>query len=136
MNLRPRSFALPDADRMARQLALGRIGFAAAFLTAPVPALRSLGADTATAQRVSWLNRMMAVRDGALAVGALVADRTGGDPRPWLVAGAVSDAVDALAFAEALKQGRLKGIAPPVIAPGALVVAGLGLSTAARLRRK
>src|SRR3954447_25408218 len=136
MNLRARPLGLPAAEVMARQLALGRVGFAAAFLAAPVPALRTLGADTATAQRVSWLTRMMAVRDGALAVGALAAGRRGGDPRPWLVAGAVSDAVDALAFAEAIKQGRLKGIAPTVIVPGALVVAGLGLSTAARLRRK
>jgi len=135
MNLRPRPFSLPDADPMARQLALGRAGFAAAFLAAPVPALRSLGADTATAQRVSWLTRMMAVRDGAIAVGALVADRRGGDPRPWLVAGAVSDAVDAVVFAEALKQGRLKGIAPTMVVPGAVVAAGLGFVTAARLRR-
>src|SRR3954468_20923025 len=127
MNLRARPFALPAAEVMARQLALGRVGFAAAFLAAPVPALRTLGADTATAQRVSWLTRMMAVRDGALAVGALAADRRGGDPRPWLVAGAVSDAVDAVVFAGALKEGRLKGIAPSDVAPGAAAVAALGL---------
>jgi hypothetical protein len=120
---------------MARQLATGRAGFAAAFLLAPVPGLRALGADTATAQRVSWLTRMMAVRDGALAVGALIADRRGGDPRPWLVGGAVADAVDAAVFAGALKQGRLKGFAPTAIVPGAALAAALGLVTAARLRR-
>jgi len=135
MNLRPRALALPEAEAMARQLALGRAGFAAAFLAAPVPGLRALGADTATAQRVSWLTRMMAVRDGALAVGALVADRRGGDPRPWLVGGAVSDAVDAIVFAGALKEGRLKGAAPTMVVPGAALAAGLGLLTAARLRR-
>ena len=135
MNLRPPAFALPPADPMARQLALGRAGLATAFLAAPVPALRAMGADTATAARISWLTRMMAVRDGALAVGALVADRRGGDPRPWLVGGAVSDAVDALVFAQALKQGRLKGIAPTMVVPGAAVAAGLGFVTAARLRR-
>lgn len=135
MNLRARPFALPDAEVTARQLALGRVGFAAAFMVAPVAALRATGADTATAQRVSWLTRMMAVRDGALAVGALAAERRGGDPRPWLVAGAVSDVVDAAAFAGALKQGRLKGIAPTLVVPGAVVAAALGFATAARLRR-
>jgi len=135
MNLRPPAFALPPADPMARQLALGRAGLATAFLAAPVPALRAMGADTATAARISWLTRMMAVRDGALAVGALVADRRGGDPRPWLVGGAVSDAVDALVFAQALKQGRLKGIAPTMIVPGGILAATLGFVTAARLRR-
>jgi len=140
MNLRPHSIALPvalpPAGSAARQLALGRVGFATAFLAAPVPALRALGADTATAQRVSWLTRMMAVRDGALGAGALLADRRGGDPRPWLVAGAVSDAVDAAAFAGALKQGRLKGVAPTLLVPGAVVAAGFGLLTAARLKRR
>jgi hypothetical protein len=135
MNLVSRRLARPAAVPMARQLALGRAGFATAFLAAPVPALRSLGVDTATAQRISWLTRMMAVRDGALAAGALLAQRRGGDPRPWLVAGAVSDAVDAVAVAGALKAGRLKGVAPTAVVPGAAVAAALGLVSAARWRR-
>src|SRR4051794_34234608 len=135
MNYRARRLALPAPERMATQLAAGRLALAGVFLAAPVPALRAMGADTATAQRISWLTRMMAVRDGALAVGALVADRRGGDPRPWLVGGAVSDAVDALVFAQALKQGRLKGIAPTMIVPGGILAAVLGFTTAARLRR-
>ena len=134
MNLRPPT--LPDATATARQLALGRIAVAAGCLAAPVPALRALGADTATAQRVGWLTRMMAVRDGALGAGALAAGRRGGDPRPWLLAGAVADAVDAVAFAGALKQGRLKGAAPTVVVPGAVLAATAGFVTAARLRRR
>jgi hypothetical protein len=120
---------------MAGQLALGRVAMATGFLAAPVPALRALGADTATAQRVSWLTRMMAIRDAALGVGAAVAQRRGGDPRPWLVAGAVSDAVDAVAFGAAIKQGRLRGVVPTAVIPGAAGAAVLGFVTAARLGR-
>jgi len=125
---------LPEPDSMVRQLAVGRVVFAAAFLAAPVPAVRLLGSDTATAQRVSWLTRMMAVRDGALGVGALAAGR-GGDPRPWLIGGAVSDAVDAVVIAGALKQGRVKGIVPTLVVPGAVLAAASGVVAALRSRR-
>jgi hypothetical protein len=134
MLLALRAVKLPEPDSMVRQLAIGRVAFAAVFLAAPVPGVRLLGTDTATAQRVSWLTRMMAVRDGALGVGALNATR-GGDPRPWLIAGAVSDAVDAVVIAGALKSGRVKGIVPNLVAPGALLVAAAGLIGALRTRR-
>jgi hypothetical protein len=134
MLLALRAVKLPEPDSMVRQLAVGRVAFAAVFLAAPVPGVRLLGTDTATAQRVSWLTRMMAVRDGALGVGALNAARSG-DPRPWLIAGAVSDAVDAVVIAGALKSGRVKGIVPKLVAPGALLVAATGLIGALRARR-
>ena len=136
MNHRRRPSALPSPEKMARQLAAGRLVLAGAFLAAPVPALRAMGADAATAQRVSWLTRMMAVRDGALAVGAAAASRSGGDPRPWLIGGAVSDAVDAAVFAGAIKQGRLRGIAPTLIVPGGVVAAAAGIVTVVRLRQR
>jgi hypothetical protein len=126
---------LPPAARTAGQLGAGRTVIAAAFLAAPVPALRAMGADTATAQRVSWLSRMTAVRDGALGVGAVWALRRGGDPRPWLIGGAVSDAVDAAVFAAALRQGRLKGLRPAAVVAGGVAAAAAGLATAARLGR-
>lgn len=135
MKIIPGADRLPSAQSMAGQLAVGRVVMAAAFLAAPVPGARLLGTDTATAQRVGWLTRMMAVRDAAIGAGATVAARRG-DPRPWLVAGAVSDAVDAVVIAGALKQGRVKGIVPTLVVPGAAVAAGLGLLTAARLRRR
>jgi hypothetical protein len=136
MNYRARRLALPAPERMATQLAAGRLALAGAFLAAPVPALRAMGADTATAQRISWLTRMMAVRDGALGLGAAMATRNGGDPRPWLLGGAVSDAVDAAVFAAAIKQGRLRGVGPALIVPGGVLAAGAGVLAAARLRRR
>jgi hypothetical protein len=127
----PGNISLPDPQGMARQFALGRVVFAAGFLAAPVAGARLLGLDTATARRVGWLTRMMAVRDGALGIGAAMA----ADPRPWLLGGAVSDAVDAVVIAGALKQGRVKGIVPALVAPGAALLAAAGAATAVRLRR-
>lgn len=121
---------------MALQLAAGRTLLASAIMAAPVLAARVLGTDTATAQRVVWLTRMTAVRDGALGVGGLAAVRRGGAHAvPWLVGGAVSDAVDALVLAQALKQGRIKGVAPAAIVPLGALAAVSGAVAAFRLRR-
>jgi hypothetical protein len=68
-------------------------------------------------------------------VGALVAARKGG-ARPWLLAGAVSDAVDAVVISAALRGGRLKGVVATATAPGAALAAGLGAVAALRLRRR
>ncbi|HEV7203692.1 MAG TPA: hypothetical protein VGN18_03735 [Jatrophihabitans sp.] len=123
-----------DPEAMARQFSAGRTLIAASMLAAPVPAARLLGLDSATAKRVGWLTRMMAVRDGALGVGGLDALRRDGDARPWLLGGAVSDAVDAAVIAGALSSGRLKGVLPTAIAVGAAGLAALGVVNAARLR--
>jgi hypothetical protein len=125
-----------DPGELASQLGAGRAAIAAALLAAPVVSARLLGADGATAHRVDWLTRMMAVRDGALGVGALVAARrSGADAVPWLLGGAAADFVDAAVLAGAVRRGRLKGIAPragAVLAAGTAVV---GAATALRLRR-
>jgi hypothetical protein len=132
-----RSVRLPEPDSMAMQLAAGRAVFAATMTAAPVFSARLLGADTATAQRVTWLTRMMAVRDGALGAGGVAAARRGGAaPAPWLLGGAVSDAVDAIVIAAALKQGRVKGLVPRLIVPAAAATAAVGAVTALRLRRR
>jgi hypothetical protein len=110
------------SEAAARQLTVGRTLVATTLLTAPVPVLRLFGLDTATAQRIAWLARMAAVRDGALGVGALAASRTG-NPRSWLIGGAVSDAVDAAAVAVAMRQGRVRGVRPAFVVAGAAVAA-------------
>jgi hypothetical protein len=122
---------------MAGQLATGRALVAAVMVASPVRTARLLGTDTATAQRVTWLTRMMGVRDGAIGVGGLAAARTDGGAAatPWLLAGAVSDAVDAVVLAGALKRGRLNGFVPRAVVPVAAGVAALGAVTALRLQR-
>src|SRR4051812_49708958 len=115
MNYRARRLALPAPERMATQLAAGRLALAGAFLAAPVPALRAMGADTATAQRISWLTRMMAVRDGALGLGAAMATRNGGGPRPWVLGGAGSPAPGAGRLPGAVQQGSPPRHRPAVV---------------------
>lgn len=124
---------LPDAAASTVQLGVGRTVAALGILVAPVVSGRLLGVDTATAQRVTWLTRMMGVRDAALGVGALASTRTGGS-RAWLAAGAVADAVDVVVLIGALRQGRVKGLAARgtvAVAAGAAVVGAL---TAVRSR--
>jgi hypothetical protein len=136
MNNAARRVLLPEPEAMALQIAAGRAVIAASILASPVRSARMLGADTATAQRVTWLTRMMGVRDGAIGVGGVAAIRSkGGASGPWLLAGAASDAVDALVLAGALKRGRVKGIVPTAIVPLAAGAAALGAVTALRLRR-
>lgn len=125
----------PDARSLALQIGAGRAIIAAAIMTAPVPAARALGADTATAQRVTWLTRMMAVRDGALGVGTVASVRGGRDAASWLIGGAVADALDALVIGAAVKQGRTSGMVPIGIVVGAAGSAAMGALTAVRLRR-
>lgn len=120
-----------DAALAPVGLLSARAAIAVGLLAAPVAALRALGTDTATARRVTWLTRMLAVRDGAIAVGGLLARRRG-SPAPWLLAGAVSDAVDAAAFAAALRQGRLHGAVPIVLVPIAATSAAAGAASALR----
>jgi hypothetical protein len=128
---------IPEPGALAVQLAAGRTLFAAAIMAAPVPLLRVLGADAATAQRVAWLTRMTAVRDGALGVGGLAAARRkDGSVRHWVVAGAVSDAVDAVVIAGAIKQGRVRGVIPSAMVPLAGWAAVAGAVAAVGLRRR
>lgn len=115
-------------------LGVGRTAAGVVLLAAPTLSLRLLGTDTATAQRVAWLTRMMGVRDGALGVGTLIASRRG-DALPWVVAGAVSDAVDTLALSAAVKQGRLRGLTVRGIVPLSGGAALAGAWSALRLRR-
>jgi hypothetical protein len=132
-----RRLSLPDPEALALQISAGRSAVAAVVLAAPVVSARVMGTETATAQRVTWLVRMLGARDGALGVGGAVAIRRGGsDAIPWLLGGAVADAVDALVIAGAVKQGRLKGIFPAAIVPIAALTAVAGVVTAAGLRRR
>ncbi len=122
-------------DSPAYRIAVGRTLIASSILAAPVLAMRVVGADSATAARVTWLTRMMAIRDGSLGAGALLAARRGDDASGWVLAGAVSDAVDAVVVANAIRQGRLRGPLPVGVAVGAAGVAGAGVVAALTARR-
>lgn len=130
-----RGIRIPEADALAVQLAAGRTAAGALILVLPVLSARLLGADSATAKRVSWLTRMMAVRDAAIGAGGLAAVRGKGSATPWIIAGAVSDTVDAIVLTEALRQGRAKGLTATAVVPLAAGAAAMGALTAFRLRR-
>jgi len=124
-----------EPDVMALQLAAGRTAAGALILALPVLSARLLGADSATAKRVSWLTRMLAIRDAAIGAGGLAAVRGTDSAAPWILAGAISDAVDAMVLTHAVRQrraNRLTAVAVVLVAAGA---AALGAVTALRLRR-
>jgi hypothetical protein len=136
MNIAVRRARVPDPQSMALQIAAGRAVIGAVILADPVRAARMLGADTATAQRASWLTRMLGVRDSAIGVGGVAAVRQGSGAASWILAGAVADALDAVVLAGALKNGRVKGLGPAATVPFAAGAAVLGAATALRLRRR
>ena len=98
-----------------------RIAVGGALLDRPAMLPKAVGVDSATARKVGWLGSMVGVRDVALGAGLLHAVHRRADPRPWLVAQAVADAVDALAFATAVARGH----AAPLTGGGAAGVAAL-----------
>lgn len=107
----------------------------AIFLTAPVASVRILGLDTATAARVAWLARMTAVRDTVLGAGTVVSSGRRRGAGGWLLAGAVSDAVDAGVLAAALRDGKVRGWRSQAIAVGAVGSALIAAAAAAELSR-
>jgi hypothetical protein len=128
---------IPDEGAVALQIAAGRTLIAASIMAAPVLTGRVMGTDTATARRVTWLTRMMAIRDGAIGAGGVLAARRGGAAAtPWLLAGAASDLVDVVVVGKALRDGRIKGVLPTLVVPVAALTAVAGAATAARLRGK
>ena len=124
-----------DPARTAVLIGAGRLAFGVIFSAAPEPGMRLLGMDGATARRASWVSRMVAARDAALGLGTLAAARTGG-AGPWLLAGALADAGDAVAVAAAIKQRRVAGPGAWLIAGGGLPLAGLGVLAAMGLRSR
>lgn len=125
-----------DVRSVGIAIGVGRLAIGTIFFAAPVTALRIVGADSATAQRVTWLSRMTAARDGVLGVGTAQAAADGGGAG-WLLAGAVSDAVDAVALAQAIRERRAGGIGAIGMVAAAAGTSALGIWAAlgARSRR-
>lgn len=126
---------LPSARNVGLAIGVGRTVIGAAFLAAPVPALRMLGVDTATAARTSWLSRMTAARDGVLGAGTLMSSASRRGSAPWLLAGALADAADAAAIATALRNGKVAGIGAIGMVGAAGAAAAVGVWAAAASAR-
>jgi hypothetical protein len=126
---------LPSGRTVALLIGVVRALIGLGWLARPVDSVRAMGMDTATANRAAWLGQMAAGRDAAIGLGTLGA-ATRGSGRPWLLAGAASDAIDAAAMMTALRQGRLKGAASWAVAGSAAGAALLGLVASAGVRRR
>ncbi|MCA1710507.1 MAG: DUF4267 domain-containing protein [Actinobacteria bacterium] len=103
-----------------------RTGIGVAMLTRPATAPQLLGVDSAAAARMSWSTQMLGVREVALGLGTLVALRRGDarGTRVWLLAGLLSDTVDALVLTAATARGRVSrpaGVAGAALAGGAVL---------------
>jgi peptide-methionine (R)-S-oxide reductase len=123
---------LPRAQAIGTGIGAARVLVGVTFLVAPVTSVRVLGMDTATAKRVTHLARMAAVRDIALGAGALAGLERGAGGG-WLLAGAGTDAADAVLIAGALRSGKARGLVASGIALGALASAAIGAWAAAGL---
>lgn len=104
------------------RLALGRAAIGVSMLARPTLLPRVLGVDSATAGRMRWSSQMLGAREVALGLGTWAALRQD-NPRAvriWLLAGLLSDAVDALAVGSAAASGRLNRL----VGGGVVAVAG------------
>ena len=111
------------------RLALGRTAAGVTMLTRPTLLPGVLGVDSAAATRMAWSTQMLGAREVALGLGTLVALRkdkdgagTGRSARLWLLAGLLSDSVDALAVGGAVAKGhvsKVTGSALVAVAAGA-----------------
>lgn len=115
------------------RLSLGRAGAGLAMVARPssLPAL--LGADRQAAAGTSWAVQMLGAREIALGLGAFTALRRGDAraARLWLVAGLLSDAIDAVAVAGAVGRAKVSpapGAAAVVVATTAAAVQAAALA--------
>lgn len=121
-------------DAVVPALALTRVGIGIGLLVSPVGLARGLGIDAETARRVGWMARMAGAREVALGLGCLQAWRRGDALDGWVAGQALSDGVDAVAFAVTAARGDVgpvRGWALSLFAASGAVAEAV---TAARLR--
>ncbi len=128
---RRRARLLPAVLGAATPTTLGaaRAGLGVVMIARPTLFPRLMGLDSATSTRVAWLTRMLGAREVAVGLGSVQAVRAGdtGALRTWLKAGALCDAVDAVAVAGALGRGRVDRL------PGAALVATASAAVAVQV---
>jgi hypothetical protein len=113
-------------------VALGRTGAGITAFAQPESVARLTGADRGTASRAGVFVRLFAARELALGLGTLNAIRAGHDVRPWVIASALGDAGDAVAFAIATRSrtvGAVRGLAIAASAVGGVAAAVIALRT-------
>lgn len=91
--------------KVARLIAVGRVGIGITAISAPMLVLRPWVGDVSEDDSARLLARTMGGRDLALGIGALRALSVSDvEARPWVALGGVADAVDAMATVMAFGQ--------------------------------
>ena len=126
----PRPGTLVAAATSAR-LAAGRTGAGVVMLVRPRLLPQTVGVDSASAAKTSWVVQMLGAREVALGLGTLVSLRScdARAARTWVAAGVLSDAVDVVAVGAAVATGRLSKAFGGVVVLTALGATLAGLRT-------
>ena len=88
-------------------LGAGRIVIGLGLVVAPDGLARGLGINPEVAVQSRWLTRLAGAREIAIGVGAIRAWRRNEDPAGWILAQAISDSTDVVAFVVAAKSGKV-----------------------------
>ncbi|HEX8003010.1 MAG TPA: hypothetical protein VF519_09990 [Mycobacteriales bacterium] len=115
-------------------LSAGRAAVGVAMLARPTMLPKSVGVDSTTAARLTWLTRMFGARELALGAGTLLALRRGRDVEEWALAQLLSDAVDAAAFAGAVAHGDVRRVQGGAVALMAVAGVATGVGALRELR--
>lgn len=92
-------------DPVFPALGITRVVIGAGLLISPIGLARGLGIDAETARRVGWMARIAGAREVAIGLGTLQAWRRKEPMDGWIAAQAISDGVDAVAFAVTAARG-------------------------------
>jgi hypothetical protein len=116
------------------RLGAARTGIGVVMVTRPALVPSAMGVDRTTAERMGWAVQMLGAREIALGMGAVVASRRGDRraERLWLMAGLLSDAIDAVAVSQAVRSGRLPQLTGSAVAASSAGAAALELAALAR----
>jgi hypothetical protein len=115
------------------RLSLGRVGVGSVMLLRPTLLGQVLGVRREQTEPTDWAVQMLGAREIALGLGAWTSLRRGDTraTRLWLLAGLLSDALDAVAVAGAVGRGRVHtapGAAAVVVATTAAAVQAAALA--------
>jgi hypothetical protein len=88
-------------------LGAGRIVIGTGLIIDPGGLAKGLGIDPETARETRWLTRLAGAREIAIGIGAIRAWRRDEDPSGWILAQAISDSTDVVAFVVAATSGKV-----------------------------
>jgi len=114
----------------AVHVALARTGAGVVMLTQPTALPRVLGVDSAASERTAWVVQMLGARELALGGGAVwtLRARSRRGARAFVLAGALSDALDALVVGAAVARGRVSRPVGGIAVATALTACAVGLA--------